>query len=202
MKTYRLTSTGRRTTLILMIATVLIGGFALYTLQSTLGFRYLDFGPSVAAMLERGLGPGELIPGGILLMMIIAAPLLLWSLWEEWSTTYGVSAEGLTYKTVRGIALHYPWSAVRTVRRRDEGEAIVEVVVAPGSAHIPHPLLRWLHHQAFGANIVPIYPGVEARDELIGQIVERAGLNNAISASETTLAEPVTTTQPARKIQL
>lgn len=200
MQTYRLTPDGRRTTLILMIATVLIGGFALYTLQSTLGFRYLDFGPSVAAMLRRGLGPGELIPGGILLMMIIAAPLLLWSLWEEWSTSYSVSDEGLVYKTVPGIALRYPWSAIRTIRRRDEGEAIAEVVVTPGSAVIHDPLLRWLHHQAFGANIVPIYPGVEARDELIGQIVERAGLNNAISARETTLAEPATT-QQARKIQ-
>lgn len=190
MHTYRLSREGRQTTLILMLTAILLGGFALYTLQSTLGFRYLDFGPSVAAMLGRGLGPGELIPSGILLIMIISAPFLLWSLWEEWSTEYTVSPDGLRYSTVRGISLQYPWTAIRAVRRGEDNEAITEVVVDPRAASIRNPVLRWLHRQALGDTVVPIYAGVAERDALVAQIVEHAGLNNAIPAG--TPAAPAT----------
>jgi hypothetical protein len=37
-------------------------------------------------------------------------------------------------------------------------------------------VLRWLHRQAFGRSRIPIYARVADRDELIAEIVARAGL--------------------------
>jgi hypothetical protein len=180
MMTYRLSRSGRRMTLILIAAALLLAVFALLTLQTALGFRYLNFAATFGAALGAGFGVGQLIPAALLLLMLVAAPLLLWSLWEEWSTSYTVAADGLTYRTIGGISLHYPWSAIRTIRRGEGDEAIAELIVAPGAdAQIRNPALRWLHRQAFGQDRVPIYPGVEARDQLVAQIVEYARLDEA-----------------------
>lgn len=177
MRTYRLSTVGRHTTLILMAAAVLIGSFALYTLPGTLGIRYTQLATTFDAALRKGLGLGQLIPAGILIVMLIAAPLLLWSLLEEWSTSYTVADDGLTYRTLAGIVLHYPWTAVRSLKEGEDADAIAELVIAPeASPRIRNPLLRWLHRQAFGLNRVPIYPEVEAHDELLAEIVARAGL--------------------------
>ncbi len=180
MKPYRLNGAGRRNVLILVVATLLLGAFAAWTLQSVLGFRYLDFAATAGATLERGLSAAQLIPAAILIAMLVAAPLLLWSLCEEWATSYTVRDDGLVYETVAGLKFFYPWSAVRVVREPDAPDAIAEVITEPvAGVHAGNPLLRWLHRQAVGADRVPIYPGVEARDELLAEIVERAGLRAA-----------------------
>ena len=190
MKTYRLTAAGRRLTLILIAAAVLLWIFAIWALQGALGIRYLDLSTTLRATLEDGLGAGQLIPTGILLVMAVAAPLLLWSLWEEWMTRYTLADDGLRYRTVPGVALHYPWTAIREIRSSDGDDAMVELIVQPGAlSQIRNPLLRWLHRQAFGAQRVPIYSGVEARDELLAEIARRGGLElpaaHAAAARET-----------------
>jgi len=177
MKTYRLTTVGRRTTLILIIGAILLWIFALSVLRSTLGIGAQEFNP-------WELGAGKLIPAAVLITMLVAAPLLLWSLWEEWTTSYTVGDDGLTYRTVPGIALHYPWSAIRGLRQGDGDDAIAELIVQPDREQIRNPLLRWLHRQAFGANRVPIYADVEARDELVAEIFQRSGLAASMPAQE------------------
>jgi hypothetical protein len=58
----------------------------------------------------------------------------------------------------------------------DDQEALGAVLVAPEALRqIKNPLSRWLHRQAFGAGRVPLYPGVERRDELVQQIVSMIG---------------------------
>ncbi len=164
-------------TLTLMLAAIVLAVFAITNLPAALGFSFRDFSSSVATMLERGLGPAQLIPGGLLLLVLVAAPLLLWGLWQEWTTSYTVDAEGLTYRTGAGVVLRYPWSAIRSVRTEDGDEAITNVYVqAGGERAIRNPLVRWLHRTAIGVDRIPIYAGVEERDELVARIVERAGL--------------------------
>ncbi len=163
--------------LMLAVAALLLGVFAVSMLPSALGISYIH--PStLGVVLRRGPSVGQLIPAALLLAMLIAAPLLLWSLWEEWSASYAVADDGLTFRTVAGIALYIPWSAVRDLRTPDADDAIAELAVDPQiNAQIRNPAVGWLHRQAFGGDRIPIYPGVEARDELIGQIVARAGLS-------------------------
>ena len=177
MKTYRLTAAGRRLTLTLMAGAVLLWIFAVWMLPTTLGISYRDLSTTLGAAVQRGFGAAQLIPAGILIVMLVAAPLLLWSLWEEWSTSYTVGDDGLTYRTRAGIELHYPWTAIHEVRAGESEDSVVEVIVQPGVVRqIRNPLLRWLHRQAFGAHRVPIYADVEARDELLAEITRRSGL--------------------------
>jgi len=176
MKTYRMTASGRRLTLILMLAAVLLWIFAVWALQGVLRIRYLDLAATFRAALRDGLGVGALIPAGILIVMAVAAPLLLWNLAEEWSTRYTVADDGLTYRTLPGIVLHYPWSALRELRAGEGEDAMGELIVRPGAlTQIRNPILRWLHRQAFGNQRVPLYAGIEARDELLNEIIRRAG---------------------------
>jgi hypothetical protein len=198
MKTYRLSAAGRRMTLLLMLAALLLIVFALYMLQGALGIRYSAFRSTLRAATTQGLGPAQLIPAGILLTMLVAAPLLLWSLWEEWSTSYTVADDGLTYRTTPGIALKYPWTAVKALRGADEDDAILELVVEPSpDARIRNPLQRWLHRQAFGRGRVPIYPGVAGRDELLAEIVERTGLARPVAMEEASRPPKTTGSAPA-----
>lgn len=176
MKTYHLTASGRRLTLILMLAALLLWIFAVWALQGVLGIRYLDLAATFRAALRDGFGPGTLIPAGILIAMAVTAPLLLWNLAEEWATRYVVADDGLTYQTLPGIVLHYPWSAIRELRAGEGEDAMGELLVQPGALRqIRNPLLRWLHRQAFGNQRVPLYAGIEARDELLNEIIRRTG---------------------------
>jgi hypothetical protein len=171
-----MTSRGRRLTLILMAATLLIWIFALWALQTALGIRYLDLVATWREAAQAGWGASSLIPAALLITLAVAAPLLMWSLCEEWTTRYTVAEDGLTYQTLPGIALHYPWSAIREMRTGDDDDAVGELIVRPGAlSQIRNPVARWLHRQAFGDRRVPLYAGVEARDELLNQIVRRCG---------------------------
>ena len=180
MKTYALTPAGRRLTLTLMVAALFLWLFAFWTLRTTLNIRYLDLASSLSATLQAGLGAGQLIPAAILIVMLVASPLLLWGLWEEWGTTYTVGDAGLTYRTGAGITLHYPWTTNQELRGERSPDALAELIVRLDAAdQIRNPFLRWLHRQAVGANRVPIFADVEARDELVAEIVRRSGLKTA-----------------------
>lgn len=178
MKTYRLTPAGRRTTIIMMIAVILLWVFALWMLPTTLGVRVLELRSTLDAAIDTGFRVSQLIQAAILVLMIVSAPLLWWSLWEEWNTSYTVSDDGLTYRTIKGIALHYPWTHVRELRA--DGDDRAEVLVSnEGVMQIRQPFLRWLHRQGFGPGKIPIYAGVEARETLIAEIIRRSNIRHA-----------------------
>ena len=70
MKTYRLSSTGRRTALILLVGALIIWAFALWTFRSTLGISYnpVEFWGSLRSSVERGLSISQIVPA--LLMLV------------------------------------------------------------------------------------------------------------------------------------
>ena len=178
MKTYHLTPAGRRLTLTLMVGAFALWIFAFAVLRSTLNLSYRHPFSSTLAALRQGLGAGQVIPAAILLVMIVAVPLLLWSLWEEWSTSYTVADDGLHYRTTRGITVKYAWSSIEAIRPA-EADGLPETVVVREDARrqIRNPLLRWLHSQAFGMHTIPIYRGVEDREELLAEIARRSTMS-------------------------
>lgn len=177
MKTYYLTPSGRRLTLTLMLAGLALWIFAFAVLRTTLSISYLHLPSTLGAALRQGLGPGQLIPAGILLAMIVAVPLVLWNLWEEWSTSYTITDDKLVYRTAHGITLEYLWSTIEGFRPSD-GDGIPATVLVRNDAsqQIRNKLLRWLHRQSYGTRSIPIYTGVEARDELLAEITRRSNI--------------------------
>lgn len=174
MKTYRLSSAGRRNVLVLLVAALLIWAFALWSFASTLRISYnpLQFWASFQESLAQGFGVGQVVPALLMLVLIIATPLLIWALLAEWSAAYTPTAEALRFESF-GVRLTCPWTAVRALVRpdADADEPFDELLLDDDpSATIAHPLVRLLHRQACGPGRLPIYPGLEERDELIAEI--------------------------------
>lgn len=193
MQIYRLDATGRRSALLLMLGAAGVWLFAIWKLPALLSSEqvrvsYGNLFASLRAALEQGLSVNQIVPALLCVVLIVAAPLLIWNLLEEWSTTYTVRDDALVYDTVQGIAMVYPWSAIRAVRPVDPEarEPAYEVIVDPSALEqIGNPLLRWLHRQAFGRGRIPIYAHVAGRDALVREITRRAGLAAAGSAAVT-----------------
>jgi hypothetical protein len=159
----------------LMIAGLAIWFFAFAVLRATLQISYLHLLSTLSAAIRQGLGPGQLILAGILLAMIVAVPLVLWNLWEEWSTSYTVTDDKLIYRTTRGITLEYSWSMLKGIRPAEaDGIPATVMVREDASRQIPNRFLRWLHRQVFGIRTIPIYSGVEDRDELLAEIARHS----------------------------
>ncbi|RRR70799.1 MAG: hypothetical protein EI684_12615 [Candidatus Viridilinea halotolerans] len=178
MKSYRLSPAGQRLTLILLVTALLIWAFALWSFASTLRISYnpLQFWPSLQASLEVGLGVGQVVPALLMLCLIVATPLLLWSLLEEWAACYTPTDDGLRFRSLLGINLLYPWSSISAVRRADDDadEPLDELILnTDQSGQIAQPWLRFLHRQAFGGKRLPIYAGIEDRDELLDTVRQR-----------------------------
>jgi hypothetical protein len=198
MKTYRLDTTGRRATLLLMLGALVVWLFALWKLPDTLSTEhvrvsYLRLPGTLSAALTDGLGVSQILPALLFVVLIVAAPFLIWNLLEEWSTTYLVREDGLVYDTVQGISVLYPWTAIKALRLVDpEAESPVHELIVDdaGICQIRSRILRWLHRQAFGRTRVPIYAHVTDRDELIAEIVARAGLQ--MTSSGKPMQEPAT----------
>lgn len=173
MKTYRLSPAGRRTTLVLLVAALLIWAFAIWSFASTLQVSYhpFKFWPSLQASLAAGLGVGQVVPALLMLALIIATPLLVWNLLSEWVASYTPTAAGLRFESL-GVDLLYPWGSIATlVSDDDEDEPFDELVLtADPRPQIANPVVRLLHRQAYGARRLPIYPGLAERDELIATI--------------------------------
>lgn len=183
MKTYRLDQNGRRATLLLLLGVLVVWLFALWKLPDALSTEkvqvsYLRLPSTLAAAIVDGLSVSQIIPALLFIVLIVCAPLLLWNLLEEWSTTYVVRDDGLEYDTVQGIKVLYPWQAIKGVRIVDPEARTpdYEVLVDDEICQIRSLLLRWLHRQAFGRSRIPIYARVGERHELIAEIVNRAGL--------------------------
>jgi hypothetical protein len=174
MNTYRLSAAGRRMALVLLVGALLIWAFALWSLSSTLKISYspLQFWPSLQRSLSDGLTLGQVLPALLLIVLIIATPLLIWNLLEEWAAAYTTGQSGLRFESL-GITIDMPWSAVRGLRPADvDGdEPLDELLLAEDvAAQIANPALRFLHRQAHGPRRLPIYAGLEARADLIATI--------------------------------
>lgn len=173
MKTYRLSPAGKRQTLVLLVAALLIWAFAVWSFASTLRISYnpLQLWPSLQQSLAAGLGLGQVVPALLMLVLIIATPLLIWSLLEELSAAYTPAPDGLRFESL-GVRLIYPWASIGGLRRPDDGDEPLDELLVAGdpAARIANPIVRFLHRQGVGQGRLPIYPGVEARDELIAEI--------------------------------
>jgi len=183
-KTYRLSSSGRRTALILLVGALIIWAFALWTFRSTLGISYnpLQFWSSLRAALQgnqgQGLAISQIVPALLMLVLIVATPLVIWNILEEWAAVYAPTDDGLRFMSL-GIDLTYPWAGIGAIRRVDEDsdEPIDELLLREDyTGQIHNPLLRFLHGQAYGRTKLPLYAGLQDRDELLAEISRRAGL--------------------------
>lgn len=190
MKRYRLNSTGRQATALLALGALLVWIFALWKLPDVLSspgaqVSYLRLPSTLGAAVEQGLRVSQIVPALLLVVLIVAAPLLLWNLLEEWSTSYTVREDGLVYDTVQGISVLYPWTSIKQLRRVDPESAapVHELIVDRAPVRqIRNPLLRWLHEQAYGRTRIPIYARIDSRDELLHEIVTRAGLQQNVNS--------------------
>lgn len=173
MRSYYLSAAGRRTTLMLLVAAVAIWIFALWSLSSTLTLSYapLQFWPSLNATLARGLSMSQLVPALLMLVVIVATPLLIWNLLEEWAALYTPTAEGLRFESL-GIVLLCTWDslqALHTLDDSDEPHDELELSSDP-TLQIRNPVLRLLHTQAYGRTRLPIYAGLADREQLLSEI--------------------------------
>mgnify|MGYP000184111025 CR=1 FL=1 len=180
-KTYRLSRRGRRTAYLLLAGSLLIWLFALWTLKNTLriGVRPQTFIPSLQALWGRLSGTAgsmtaeEIIPAVIMLALALVVPLLIWNILEELRASYTVGPAGITFRSL-GIELSYPWSEVVSLRPVDEEaeeEPLDELVFRNSRlSSIRNPLLRFLHAQAYGRRRLPLYGGLEGREELLERI--------------------------------
>jgi hypothetical protein len=180
MKTYRISPSGRRTALILLIGALIIWAFALWTFRTTLDISYnpLEFWGSLRRKIDAGLSIGQIVPALLMLVLIIATPLVVWNILEEWAAAYTLAEDGLHFSSL-GVALTYPWSGMSAIRRVDEDsdEPVDEVVLKEDfTRQIRNPILRFLHGQAYGRTKLPLYAGLADRDELLDEIRQRAGL--------------------------
>jgi hypothetical protein len=196
-KTYRLGRAGRRMAYLLLAGSVLIWGFSLWTLKNTLkiGLRPQNILPSLKVLAKRVLGfagteplsAEEAIPAIIMLVLAIVVPLLIWNIVEELRASYTVGPNGITFRSW-GIRLDYPWTEIAALRPVDEEseEPLDELIVRTSRlSSIRGRLARFLHWQACGRNKLPLYTGLEDRDDLLARI--RA----ALAAAETPPAEVV-----------
>lgn len=180
MGTYRLSAAGRRLNLALLFGALLIWFFAFWSFSSTLGIQYspAEFRPSVQAVFTAGLGVGRVVPALLMLALLIATPLLIWSLLVEGTAQYTLDGDGVRF-TALGMTLHCPWRAIAALHAvdedRDEPLDVVICTVDP-TEQIANPILRALQRGVVGRNRLPIYAGLEAREQLITTIRDRAGL--------------------------
>ncbi len=181
-KTYRLGRAGRRMAYLLLAGAVLIWVFALWTLKNTLklGFRPENLGPSLRLLGQRLVGaegttpltPEETIPAVVMLVLLLVIPLLIWNIVEELRSTIAVRPEGIVFRSL-GLELACPWSDVADLRPVDEesDEPLDELVLRTSHlGQIRNPLVRFLHWQAYGRYKLPLYGGLEEREDLIDRV--------------------------------
>ncbi len=181
MKTYRLSSSGRRTALILLVGALIIWAFALWTFRRTLGISYnpLLFWGSLRTAIQgadgQGLAIGQIVPALLMLVLIVATPLVIWNILEEWAAAYTPTDSGLRFASL-GIDLVYPWSGIGAIQQLDEDsdEPMDELLLREDyTRQIRNPVLRFLHGQAYGRRKLPLYAGLQERDELLAEIRRR-----------------------------
>lgn len=195
MNTYRISPAGRRTAIILLIGALIIWAFALWTFRTTLDISYnpIEFWGTLRQKIDAGLTIGQIVPALLMLVLIIATPLVVWNILEEWASAYTPAEDGLRFTSL-GLALTYPWAGISAIQRVDEDsdEPVDEVVFKEDyTRQIRNPILRFLHGQAYGRTKLPLYAGLANREELLDEIRRRAGLDEpAINTEPEAAGEP------------
>lgn len=167
MKNYHLSPSGQRTTLVLLAGALVIWAFAIWTLRSSLAALNTD-GPTVS----------QVVPALLMVILIIATPLVIWNLLEEWSAQYTTSPDGLQFRSM-GLVLTIPWDGISAVRlaEQDADEPVHELLLTQDiSNQIGNPLVRFLHTQAYGSTKLPIFGGLADREQLLHEIQTHTGV--------------------------
>ncbi len=82
---------------------------------------------------------------------------------------------GLRFASL-GIDLVYPWSGIGAIQQLDEDsdEPMDELLLREDyTRQIRNPVLRFLHGPAYGRRKLPLYAGLQERDELLAEIRRR-----------------------------
>ena len=203
-KTYRLGRAGRRMAYLLLTGAVLIWLFALWTLKNTLklGFRPQNLWPSLQNLGRRLVGAEgatpltaeEAIPAVVMLVLLVVIPLLIWNILEELRASITVRSDGIVFRSL-GVELTCPWGDLADLRPVDEesDEPLDELVLRTSHlGEIRNPLVRFLHWQAYGRYKLPLYGGLEEREDLIARI--RQGMSRQ---AEGQMAEATAPEAPA-----
>jgi hypothetical protein len=95
---YRLSGDARRTALALLAGVVAVALYALW---------------SLAALIAGGLQGPEWVTALLMLAILGVSPFVAWSLLAEYGARIATDESGLSYQTVAGVRLTYPWTAVR-----------------------------------------------------------------------------------------
>ena len=182
---HRLSPTGRRNALALLLGAICVWVFAFWALQNTLGTVQgepnLGFFAAVQRNIAAGLTLSQIIPALLMVALIVATPLVFWNILEEYAAVYTPTGAGLRYESV-GVSLLIPWDAIEdVVPREDSGETSFDVRFnRDTSAQVRQPWLRWLHGQAVGRRELHIPSGIEQRHELIAAITARGAITSNI----------------------
>jgi hypothetical protein len=196
MNTYRISPSGRRTALILLIGALIIWVFAIWTFGSTLGISAnpAALWGTLRASIEQGLSISQLVPALLMLVLIVATPLVIWNICEELAAAYTPTEDGLRFAAL-GVRLLVPWAGINAIRRVDEDsdEPMDELILREDyTGQIRNPLLRFLHAQAYGRTKLPIYAGVADRDGLLAEIRTQAELTEPAGEQTVGNQEPGT----------
>lgn len=167
--------------MILLVSALIIWGFALWTFGTTLDIRYSAFWQTLSASISQGLSISQIVPALLMLVLVVATPLVIWNVLEEWAAAYTPTDAGLRFESL-GVRVTYPWSGIVELRSQDDGDDPVDELVFNDdyTRQIRNPLLRFLHGQAYGRRRLPVFAGIAQRDELLADIRARAGLDAAL----------------------
>lgn len=195
MHIHRLNQEGRRTAVVLLVSALIIWAFAIWMFSTMLvGESDAGFWAAASNTLVSGLGLDRIIPLVLLSILIVATPLAIWNILEEWAAEYSIEEDGLRYQSL-GVALTYPWKGIVGLHRPEDesDETMYELRMARDyTRQIRNPLLRVLHSQAVGSRTLPIPTGLTNREALLDAIMERANLSSRVSPDAPPL-EPETT---------
>ena len=199
--TYHMTRESRRQAIILLVGVASLWVFALWTLTT---------------LFQDGLSGVEWVSILLMLAILLVAPLVAWALLEEANSRYIVSDENLRYQSLGGVDITYNWSELSAAQGAGKGRLArfflgddieeppreVSVSSTDGdseeetnllrvpdhSTHIANPVARILHGLAHGSTL-PVYGGVENRDELLATILTRTAItDNAVAGATPTVA--------------
>lgn len=185
MTQYRLSNEGRRNAWLLLVGALCIWVFSIWTLQTTLGLSYEPgaFSTSLSALWSEGLTVNRTVPSIFMLVLMVAAPLTMWNICMELASTFSVTTAGLRYQSI-GIDITIPWDTIADIRAvdADSDEPSDELVLSAAPAsQIGNPLLRFLYTQAYGARILPVYPGLTERAALLAAIRSNSGVTEPVA---------------------
>ena len=100
---YPMSREGRRQAIVLLLGVISIAIFALW---------------SFINILQDGVDGVEWVSGLLMLAILLVTPLVAWTLLEEARATVSVDDKGITYKTIAGITVRYPWSEVEGIKSK------------------------------------------------------------------------------------